>query len=147
MQPEVHYHAHNTPWLFPVLSHTDPFHAPPCCFFNVRFNIILSSRPPVSKNHACVSVPLHATCPAHSPWCDHLNDVWCGLQTMKLLIIQSSPVYCHFLPLSPTSRPQHLFSKTLSLCSYLIVRDQVSHPCETEGSIIVLCTYYCQSIL
>jgi hypothetical protein len=65
MQPEVHCHAYNSPRLFPVLSHTDPFHAVPYCFFNVRFNIILSSRLTVSsKNLVCISVSLHATCPA-----------------------------------------------------------------------------------
>jgi len=75
MQPEVHYRAHNSPRLFPVLGHTDPVHSLPCYFFNVRFNIILSSTPTVSsmwavsfgflnQNHAWSSVPLHATYPA-----------------------------------------------------------------------------------
>jgi hypothetical protein len=31
-----------------------------------------------------------------------------------------------------------MFSKTLSVCSSLIVRDQVSHPYRTTGKIIVL---------
>jgi hypothetical protein len=32
-----------------------------------------------------------------------------------------------------------LFSNTLSLCSSLIVSDQVSHPCKKTGKIIALC--------
>jgi hypothetical protein len=46
---------------------------------------------------------------------------------MKLLIMQFSPTSCHTL-----------FSNTLSLCSSLNVRDQVSHPYRTTGKIIVL---------
>ena len=76
MQPEVRYRAHSSLRLFPVLSRTDPVHSLPCYFFNVRLNIIFSSKPTVSSMWAvsfgflnqirvCISVPLHATCPAH----------------------------------------------------------------------------------
>jgi len=52
---------------------------------------------------------------------------------MKLLIMESSPVSCHFLPLLST-----LFSHTLNLWSSLTVRDQVSHPYKTTGNIIIV---------
>ena len=111
MQPEVHYRAHKSPRLFPVLSHTDPVHSLPCYFFNILFNIILSSMPTVSsmwavyfdflnQNHVwSCSLTCHMPCPSNSPWSDHLNDVWCRLQTTKLLITRYSPVSCPFPPL------------------------------------------------
>jgi hypothetical protein len=51
---------------------------------------------------------------------------------MKLLIKQFSPSSYHFILLST------LFSNTLSLCSSLNIRDQVSHPYRTTGKIRVL---------
>jgi len=56
------------------------------------------------------------------------------------LIMQSSPVFRHFLPLTSKYFPQPLFSSTLSLCSSLSARNQVSHPYKTTGKIIVLYT-------
>jgi len=32
------------------------------------------------------------------------------------------------------------FSKTLSICSSFVMRDQVSHPCKTASNVIVLYT-------
>jgi hypothetical protein len=54
---------------------------------------------------------------------------------MKLLIMQTSPAYLHFLPLRFKYSAQHLFTNTLNLCSSLCVRDQVSHSCQTTGKI------------
>jgi hypothetical protein len=52
---------------------------------------------------------------------------------------------CNFLhspvtssPLGPTIPLRTLFCDTLSLCSSLSVRDQVSHPYKTTGRIMVL---------
>jgi hypothetical protein len=45
---------------------------------------------------------------------------------MKLLIMQSSPVSSHFLPLTSKYSPEHP------------VRDKVSHPYKIAGKIIVL---------
>jgi hypothetical protein len=54
---------------------------------------------------------------------------------MKLLILQSPVTSSLF---GPNSLLSTLFSNTLSLCSFLNVRDQVSHPCRTAGKIKVL---------
>jgi hypothetical protein len=51
---------------------------------------------------------------------------------VKLLIMQFSPPPC------PNILLNTLFSNTLSLCSSLNVRDQVSHSYRTTGTIIVL---------
>jgi len=55
---------------------------------------------------------------------------------MKLLIMQSSPVSGHFLPLRFTYPLSTLFSNTLNLCSSLSVTVQVSHPHNTRGKIL-----------
>jgi hypothetical protein len=46
---------------------------------------------------------------------------------MKLLIMQSSPASCHFLPIMSKYSPHHPIL-SLNLLSSLSVRDQVSHP-------------------
>jgi hypothetical protein len=56
---------------------------------------------------------------------------------MKFLIMQFSPTSCHFVSLWSKYSPPHPVS-TVSLCSSLNVRDQVSHPYRTTGNIIVL---------
>jgi hypothetical protein len=45
-------------------------------------------------------------CP-YLPWCDHQNTIWWRVQSMKLLIMQSSPASRHFLPLRSKYSPQH----------------------------------------
>jgi hypothetical protein len=57
---------------------------------------------------------------------------------MKLLIMQFSPTSCHFIFFGPNILFNTLFSNTLSLCSSLNVRDQVTHPYKTRGKNIVL---------
>ena len=54
------------------------------------------------------------------------------VQPMKRLITLSSTVSCYLVPLRPTP------SYTLSPCSSLSVRDQVSHPYKTTGITAVL---------
>jgi hypothetical protein len=57
---------------------------------------------------------------------------------MTLLIMQFSPTSRHFISLR-SKYFQHPVLSTLSLCSSLNVRDQVSHPYRTTGRIIILC--------
>jgi hypothetical protein len=71
------------------------------------------------------------SCPSHSPWLDHSNYTWRRVQVMK----QFSPTSCHFIPLWANILLSTLFSNTLSLCSSLDVRDQVSHPYRTTGEV------------
>jgi hypothetical protein len=55
----------------------------------------------------------HVDRSSHSSWFHHSRNSWCCVQIS-------------------------LFSNTRSLCSSFGVRDQVSHPCKTNGKIIVL---------
>jgi hypothetical protein len=36
-KPQFHYRVYKSPLLVPVLSHTNPFHAFPCQFFEINF--------------------------------------------------------------------------------------------------------------
>jgi hypothetical protein len=40
------------------------------------------------------------------PWFYQPNSIWRSVQVMKLLIMQSSPASCHFLPLRSKYSPQ-----------------------------------------
>jgi hypothetical protein len=44
--------------------------------------------------------------PSHPAWFDYPNNIWWSVQDMKLLIMQSSPASCHFLPLRSKYSPQ-----------------------------------------
>jgi hypothetical protein len=78
------------------------------------------------------------SCPSQSSWLDHQNDIWWGVQSIKLLVMWSSPFPCYMFLLGPHILLSTLFSKTLSLYSSFSVSDQVSHPYKTTGKIIVL---------
>jgi hypothetical protein len=78
--------------------------------------------------------------PSHPPWLDHSNYTWkeYKLWSSSLCSFLQPPVASSLL--DPHILLNNLFSNTLSLCSSLNVRDQVSHPCRTTGKIIVLNT-------
>jgi hypothetical protein len=70
---------------------------PPSHSSKIRFNIILLSTPVSSKwspslkfpqQNPIRSSPLPHTCympcPSQSPWFDHPNDIWWGVQSIKL---------------------------------------------------------------
>jgi hypothetical protein len=58
---------------------------------------------------------------------------------MQLLIVQLPAFSCYFIPfLGPNILIRTLFSNTLSLCSSLSVRDQVSRPYKTTGRINIV---------
>jgi hypothetical protein len=56
----------------------------------------------------------------YSPWTDHCKSIWWSVHVMKLLIMQSSPASCQFLPLgskcstSSLLDPNNLFSTLFS---------------------------------
>jgi hypothetical protein len=45
--------------------------------------------------------------PSHPPWFYHPNNIWWGVQVMKLLIMQSSSASYNFHPLRSKHSPPH----------------------------------------
>jgi len=68
-----------------------------------------------------ISHPCYMPCPCHPPGFDHPN-IWGSVEVMKLFIMQFSPSFCHFLPLTSA-----LFSNIPNLCSSLSVREIKFH--------------------
>ena len=98
------------------------------------------SFPQFSTPKACVhfSSPLRSTCPPTS-----FFSIWSPqkylltIQISKPLSINFSLFFCYPIPLRPEYHHNTLISDTLSLRSFPIISDQVSHPYK-EGKIIVL---------
>jgi len=108
-----------------ILSKMHPIHNIQSCFF-LRCILILSShlRPglptglfssdfPTKILYAFITSLVHAAClvPSHRTRPDHSNNIWCSVQVLKLLIMQSSVAFRHLF--SPSSRfyPQKLILK------------------------------------
>jgi hypothetical protein len=63
---------------------------------------------------------------------------------MKLLIMQSSQTFRHFVPLCPNVLLSTLFSNTLNLCSSVSVTNLVSDTYKTTGKVKVLYILICK---
>jgi hypothetical protein len=150
--PQFHYRVHNGIPLVPFLSQIYQFHTFPTYFSKLYSNIILPSTPTSSKwslsfrfsdkyfvlcisrlSYACYVPRLF-----HVPSFHYPNNILWSVQVMKLLIMQSSPASCHFLPLRSAYFHSTLFSDTLNRRSSLSVRDQISRSYKTTGKIVVL---------
>ena len=69
----------------------------------------------------------------------HPDYIWRGLESTKLLVMYSSPLPCYHVSPRPKYPPQHpILENSRSVYSSLSVSDQVSHPYQTTGKIIVL---------
>ena len=87
-----------------------------------------------------LSSPHSATCPGHHILLDLITRIIPGEEhrslSSSLCSLLHSPVISSLL--GPNILLSTLLSNTLSLRSFLNVRDQVSHPYKTTGKIIVL---------
>jgi hypothetical protein len=73
----------------------------PTCLCKIHSNINFPSTTRSSEwSPLILSRPCYMPHQSHPPWPDHLNNTWWSVQVMKLLVMQSSPVSCHFFPYS-----------------------------------------------
>jgi len=117
--PKDHYCLHKSRPLVPLLCHVHPVHIFQPYFHKIQSNIIFPSTPKyfewifpsgcltkISYSFLVSLMRAYMSGPSHSPWLDHSNNIWRSIHVKKFLIIQSSPVSCHFLPLRSKYSPQ-----------------------------------------
>ena len=117
--PKINYRIHYSPPPVPVLIQINRS-MPHSHFLKIHFNITLPSIPRPSTwslsfmfpHHSPVRIsPLPHTCymphPSHSSWFDSLNNNRWGIQSIKLLFMQPTPLHCYLVPLRPKYLPQH----------------------------------------
>jgi hypothetical protein len=127
--PKVHYRIYKCPPPVPIPSQFNPVYAISSSYFlKIHINIILpfmaaSSQSPLSlsfpyQNPVCTS-PLPQSCyiarSSHSFSFDHPNNIWWGVQIIKLHIMQFSPLSCYLFLLGPNILLSALFSNAVSL--------------------------------
>jgi hypothetical protein len=147
----VLYRIHKSPPPAPFLNHIKPANDSQSHFLKVHFSMIFPSRPRSTKwspflrsphqNPVCTSpVPRtwHMPRPSHYSWFYHKNDILWGVHSINssLYSLLHSPVTSSLLV--PNIFLSTLFSKTLSLRSFLHVREQFPNPHKTTGKIIIL---------
>ena len=101
--PGVHYRIHKRWSPVPILSQINPVNASPSHFLKIHFNIIFPCRPMSSKWCLSLRSPHQQPCmhlssnpcvpharPSHYISFDHLNDIWCRTQIIRLLSMRSS---------------------------------------------------------
>ena len=132
--PEDHHRHLQSTLLVSILTQTNSVHAtihftedsfkyfPPS--YTKAFEVV--SFPEVPHQNPVWAFPLPHTC--NMPrWFDQSNN----LQNMNVIVMQSSPVPVTSFLLGPNTFLRALFSNIMSPCSFLNMKDQVSHPYKT----------------
>jgi hypothetical protein len=118
----------------------------------IHFNIILLCEPKSYRfslmcphQNPVYSSPLPQTysTPRHLTLIDLITQIiWRGEHNTKLIIMQYLPFLRPLVSLDPNFFLSALFSKTISLCSSINARDEISHPHTTNtGELIIVWLY------
>ena len=118
--PKVHYRIHKCPPPIPILSQLDPVYTPhptswrSILIFSSTLRLGLPSglypQVPPPPNPVCISPLPHTSYmprPSHSSRFYHPKNIGWGVQIIKILIMQFSPLPCYLVPLRPKYSPQH----------------------------------------
>ena len=124
---------------YPELDWSSPCSHPTTWISILILSFQVVSFPQVSPPKPCMQLSsppyvLHAppiSFSLFSTW-----NIWLGVQIIKLLTIQFSPLPCYLIPLRPKILFSTLFSNTLSLLSSLNVSYKISKSFKTTGKII-----------
>jgi len=86
--------------------------------------------------------PIRTTRPAHLILLNLIVrlNMWCWVQIMKLLIMQSFPFPCYFSLLNPNIFSTIPLSNTFSLCCAVCVRHQILHQYK-QRIILMVCVF------
>ena len=149
--PKVHYRTHKRPPPISILGQPNPVHIPTSHLLEIYPNINHTSMPgspqwslslrfPHQDTIHSLSSPTRATCPAHLILLDFITRTILGEEhksfSFSLCNLLHSPITSSLL--GPNILLNTMFSNTLSFLSSRNVNDQVSHPHNTKGKIIVL---------
>ena len=128
MNPNVNYRIYKRLPLFRILSLINPVLSFPSHFLKIHFNIILPStlhRPSELFPSGLTTKTLYAlavshTCripsPPHSFLFYYPNNIWRGVQIIKLFLLLSSSLPYHLVSLKPKYLPQNvIFQQTQPL--------------------------------
>ena len=146
----VYYHIHKSPPPVHILSQINPVQSPhPTSWRSISIlsSHLLLGLPsglfPSRFSHqkpVCTS-PLPHTCymprPSHFLRFCRPNSIWWGVQIIKFLIMQFSPLPCYFVPLRPKYSPLHPTLKHPQPMFLRYCERQVSHPYKTTREIII----------
>ena len=115
-KPEIHHRLHKSLQLILILIQNNPVRAIPVDLSKMRFNIILSTTPKLSKwpfsfkfSHQYPLSIFHFlhTCyiprPSHSTRINRPCNIWCGMHIVKRRRVQFSPLPCDSVSISSSA--------------------------------------------